>query len=80
MLRLKPVTLPPVLLDQVVVHCWGGGKRSGSALAAWLVAHHNLSPEAAVDEVNETSAGQGSTRAADLQQVKQLLSATGAKL
>ncbi len=40
---LVACTAPP----QVVVHCWGGGGRTGVALAAWLVRHHKLAPEQA---------------------------------
>jgi hypothetical protein len=59
--------------DQVVVHCWAGGKRSGSVLAAWLVAQHKLSPEAAVSELKKTAESQGSTRPADAQWATQYL-------
>jgi protein-tyrosine phosphatase len=61
------MTRYPHVYVQVVVHCWAGGKRSGSVLAAWLVAQHNLSPEAAVQELKRTAESQGSTRPADAQ-------------
>lgn len=38
----------------VVVHCLSGLGRTGQVLAAWLVAAHDYSPEAAVEAVQET--------------------------
>jgi protein tyrosine phosphatase (PTP) superfamily phosphohydrolase (DUF442 family) len=60
--------------EKVVVHCWGGGKRSGSALAAVLATRYSLSPELAAAELAEAAQAQGSSRAADVQHVRQLLS------
>ena len=62
--------------EATVVHCWGGGKRSGSMLAAWLVTAKGLTPEAAAEAIEASAEAQGSSRAADLQQVKELLGRT----
>ncbi|GFR49059.1 hypothetical protein Agub_g11085 [Astrephomene gubernaculifera] len=59
--------------EKVVVHCWGGGGRSGLALAAWLVRQHGLTPEQAAQHVMEFSRSQGASRRADVEQLKEFL-------
>ncbi|KXZ42296.1 hypothetical protein GPECTOR_165g156 [Gonium pectorale] len=59
--------------DKVVVHCWGGGGRTGVALAAWLVRRHGLEPEAAAAAVEKAAVAQGTSRRADVAQLRQFL-------
>jgi protein-tyrosine phosphatase len=40
-----------LLGERVVVHCWGGNGRAGHVLAAWLVAARGMSPQAALEAV-----------------------------
>lgn len=59
---------------QVVVHCWGGGGRTGKQLAAWLVAHHRISNLGQVAaEVEGHARAQGASRRVDAAAVKQYL-------
>lgn len=64
---------PCAALVQVVVHCWGGGGRTGKVLAAWLASHYKLSVEDASKEVEATSKGQGTSRRVDQKAVAELL-------
>lgn len=48
--------------EKVVVHCWGGGGRTGQALAAWLVRHHGMPPEEAGQLVEAYAKAAGATR------------------
>ncbi|KAG2426003.1 hypothetical protein HXX76_013374 [Chlamydomonas incerta] len=59
--------------EKVVVHCWGGGGRTGMALAAWLVRQHGLTPEAAAEQVESYAKGQGASRRADVAQLRAFL-------
>jgi protein-tyrosine phosphatase len=59
---------------QVVVHCWGGGGRTGIALAAWLVKAYGLSPEQAASEIEATAKAQGASRRVDVAQLNTFLS------
>ncbi|GLC33532.1 hypothetical protein PLESTM_000081600 [Pleodorina starrii] len=59
--------------EKVVVHCWGGGGRTGVALAAWLVRHHGLDPEAAAGHVESFARAQGASRRADVGQLRDFL-------
>lgn len=61
---------------QVVVHCWGGGGRTGVALAAWLVRHHGLTPAAAAEQVESYAKAQGASRRADVSQLQGFLGAS----
>ncbi|KAG2483755.1 hypothetical protein HYH03_017410 [Edaphochlamys debaryana] len=61
---------PPL---QVVVHCWGGGGRTGLALAAWLVRGHGMEPEAAAEHVESYAKAQGASRRADVAQLREWL-------
>ncbi len=47
---------------QVVVHCWGGGGRTGQALAAWRVRHHGMAPEEAGRLVEAYAKAAGASR------------------
>ncbi|PNW86218.1 hypothetical protein CHLRE_02g077650v5 [Chlamydomonas reinhardtii] len=62
--------------EKVVVHCWGGGGRTGVALAAWLVRHHGLTPAAAAEQVESYAKAQGASRRADVSQLQGFLGAS----
>lgn len=59
--------------QKVVVHCWGGGGRTGVALAAWLVRHHKLTPEQAGPTIESYAKAQGASRRVDPQQLAAFL-------
>ncbi|EFJ47331.1 hypothetical protein VOLCADRAFT_92104 [Volvox carteri f. nagariensis] len=59
--------------EKVLVHCWGGGGRTGIALAAWLVRNHGLIPEQAGSHVEQYSKAQGASRRADVAQLRDFL-------
>ncbi|KAG2483753.1 hypothetical protein HYH03_017408 [Edaphochlamys debaryana] len=59
--------------EKVVVHCWGGGGRTGLALAAWLVRGHGMEPEAAAAHVESYAKAQGASRRADVAQLREWL-------
>mmetsp|Transcript_24499 Transcript_24499/g.62249 ORF Transcript_24499/g.62249 Transcript_24499/m.62249 type:complete len:190 (-) Transcript_24499:182-751(-) len=63
--------------EKVVVHCWGGGGRTGKVLAAWLVQKHGLSPSDAAAEVSGTAMHTGTSRRVDAGQLSALLQAAG---
>eukprot|EP00879_Flechtneria_rotunda_P000977 GHRR01001111.1.p2 GENE.GHRR01001111.1~~GHRR01001111.1.p2 ORF type:complete len:186 (+),score=60.18 GHRR01001111.1:1238-1795(+) len=58
----------------VLVHCWGGGGRTGIVQAAWLVEDKGLSPEDAAQAVTEYANSQGLSRRADTQALREFLS------
>jgi len=64
--------------EPVVVHCWGGGGRTGLVLAAWLCRQHGLTPEAAAQEVADFAKARGVSRRVDLQALTTFLQAAGA--
>jgi predicted protein tyrosine phosphatase len=66
--------------DTVVVHCWGGGGRTGNALAGWLAARASSSPaplsaEEAARVVSESAARQRLKRRADAAGAQQYVDA-----
>lgn len=62
---------------QVVVHCWGGGGRTGLIQAAWLVKSKGLTPEEAADAVRSYAQGQRLSRRVDVGALKEFLKAAG---
>ncbi|GIL83254.1 hypothetical protein Vretifemale_12103, partial [Volvox reticuliferus] len=64
--------------EKVVVHCWGGGGRTGIALAAWLVQNHALAPEQASNDVEQYAKAQGASRRADVSQLRDFLGSSSA--
>jgi protein-tyrosine phosphatase len=42
-----------LLKERVVVHCWGGNGRAGHVLAAWLVAARGITPQEALEAVQD---------------------------
>lgn len=71
---LAAIDAAVVANERVVVHCWGGGGRTGNALAGWLAARGGVaggddgaagSAEAAVAAVSAFSSEKGLKRRAD---------------
>ena len=58
---------------QVVVHCWGGGGRTGRLLAAFLAEHYGITPEEAAAQVSDTSKAQGTSRRVDVGALRAVL-------
>eukprot|EP00775_Hariotina_reticulata_P009851 gene9851-10010_t len=61
--------------EKVLLHCWGGGGRTGVAQAAWLVMDKGLSPEAAAAAVSEYSQKHGLSRRVDVAALKEFVAA-----
>eukprot|EP00747_Dinoflagellata_sp_TGD_P219920 gnl/TRDRNA2_/TRDRNA2_91943_c0_seq1.p1 gnl/TRDRNA2_/TRDRNA2_91943_c0~~gnl/TRDRNA2_/TRDRNA2_91943_c0_seq1.p1 ORF type:complete len:186 (-),score=34.39 gnl/TRDRNA2_/TRDRNA2_91943_c0_seq1:110-646(-) len=59
--------------EKIVVHCCAGQHRTGTVLAAWLVARYGLSAEEAVEEVLSHAAANKVRRGAEAAKVMQLL-------
>ncbi|GIL52891.1 hypothetical protein Vafri_8647 [Volvox africanus] len=64
--------------EKVVVHCWGGGGRTGIALAGWLVRNHALAPEQAGNHVEQYAKSQGASRRVDVSQLHDFLGSSSA--
>ncbi|KAF8065546.1 hypothetical protein HT031_003147 [Scenedesmus sp. PABB004] len=63
--------------DRVLVHCWGGGGRTGLVQAAWLCAERGFSPEAAAEAVTAYGAARGCSRRVDVAALRDFVAAAG---
>lgn len=63
--------------ETCLVHCWGGGGRTGLVQAAWLVADRGLSPEAAAEAVTAHAKAAGLSRRVDVAALREFLAAAG---
>ncbi|KAG1672443.1 hypothetical protein FOA52_013229 [Chlamydomonas sp. UWO 241] len=63
---LAAVTAAVAANERVVVHCWGGGGRTGRLLAAYLVTQYGLSPEDAASEIGAHAKASGCSRRVDV--------------
>lgn len=59
--------------QKVVVHCWGGGGRTGLVLAAWLVQDRGLTAEDAADAVTSYAGANSLSRRVDVAALKQFV-------
>jgi protein tyrosine/serine phosphatase len=65
------------LSTQVLVHCWGGGGRTGIAQAAYLMAAKGKSAEAAAEAVMTYGQAHGLSRRVDVAALKEFAAAAG---
>ena len=66
--------------EKVVVHCWGGGGRTGLVQAAWLMTDRGLSAEDAAAAVTKYADSNGLSRRVDVEALKQFAADSGSKL
>eukprot|EP00798_Chlamydomonas_sp_ICE-L_P000284 gene284-biopygen49 len=59
--------------EKVVLHCWGGGGRTGRLLAAFLVAHYKMTPQDAATEVMSHAKKLGASRRVDVSALEAVL-------
>lgn len=59
--------------EKVVVHCWGGGGRTGLVQAAWLMTEKGLSAEDAAAAVTAFAQTKGLSRRVDVEALKQFV-------
>lgn len=64
--------------EKVLVHCWGGGGRTGLVQAAWLVTDRGLSPQEAADAVTSYGKGHGLSRRVEVEALQEFLAAATA--
>lgn len=62
--------------EKAVVHCWGGGGRTGLHVAGWLVKAHGLTPEAAAEQVEAHAKALGAARRVDVEALRKALAAS----
>jgi protein-tyrosine phosphatase len=66
-----------MLFMQVVVHCWGGGGRTGIAQAAYLMAAKRMTAEAAAEAVMSYAQAHALSRRVDVAALKEFAAAAG---
>ena len=66
-------TQPPNLLPQTLVHCWGGGGRTGLVQAAWLAHAEGMSAADAAAAVVAHAKKLGVPRRVDVSAVEEFL-------
>lgn len=59
--------------EKVVVHCWGGGGRTGLVQAAWLMTDRGLSAEDAAAAVTEYADSHTLSRRVDVDALKKFV-------
>lgn len=64
--------------QKVLVHCWGGGGRTGLVQAAWLVLDKGMTPEAAAAAVTSYAGSNGLSRRVDVAALKEFVAAAAA--
>jgi protein-tyrosine phosphatase len=62
---------------QVLVHCWGGGGRTGIAQAAYLMASKGLTAEAAAEAVMSYAQAHRLLRRVDVAALKEFAAVAG---
>ncbi|KAF6261403.1 hypothetical protein COO60DRAFT_1502049 [Scenedesmus sp. NREL 46B-D3] len=75
---LKALQAATAAGEKVLVHCWGGGGRTGVAQAAYLMAAKGLTAEAAAEAVTNYAKAQGLSRRVDVAALKEFAVAAGA--
>ncbi|WIA16469.1 hypothetical protein OEZ85_013153 [Tetradesmus obliquus] len=74
---LKALQAATAAGDKVVVHCWGGGGRTGIAQAAYLMASKGMSAEEAAEAVASYAKAHGLSRRVDVAALKEFAAAAG---